>query len=242
MTGKITPIREVIEADPATVNRWLANDEAILIDVRETSEYEQEHIPGSVLVPLSVFEPDLFPRIPAKKVVFHCAIGKRSAAAGKQLLKAGHTQAINLSGGIKAWKEGGFATEVQFVPPAEIQELPRLSTLGDLFDARLTGGKADETNLPHPHPGVVLQEKFLAPLGLTQASLARAVHVSARRINEIIRGRRSISVDTAMRFARYFSTSEEFWLRLQMEFDLEAARRVSGRRIKREVHSRKAAA
>ena len=66
---------DVPEADARTVRRWLKAGEIVLVDVRETSEYEQEHIPGSVLCPLSVFDSDLFAKIPDKMVVLHCAIG-----------------------------------------------------------------------------------------------------------------------------------------------------------------------
>ncbi|NQU56784.1 MAG: rhodanese-like domain-containing protein, partial [Rhodospirillales bacterium] len=69
---------ELEEADVETVARWLANGEALLVDVRETSEFEQEHIPGAMLVPLSMLDADTFPRITIKKLVLHCAIGKRS--------------------------------------------------------------------------------------------------------------------------------------------------------------------
>ena len=81
------PAHTAIEVDADTVNSWLDGQQAVLVDVRETTEYEQEHIPGSVLVPLSVLDPERFPWITAKKLVFHCAVGKRSAAAAKQLMK-----------------------------------------------------------------------------------------------------------------------------------------------------------
>ena len=76
----IQPSFSAIEVDANTVDGWLEGQQAVLVDVRETTEYEQEHIPGSVLVPLSVFDPERFPWITNKKLVFHCAVGKRSAA------------------------------------------------------------------------------------------------------------------------------------------------------------------
>ena len=71
------------------------------------------------------------------------------------------------------------------------------------------------------HPGEVLSEEFLRPLGLSQYRLAKDVHVPARRINEIVQGKRSISADTALRLSRYFGTSARFWLNLQAQYDLD---------------------
>lgn len=74
------------------------------------------------------------------------------------------------------------------------------------------------------HPGEVLQEEYLGPLGVTQHGLAVAIGVPPRRINEIVHGKRRISADTALRLARYFATSERFWLNLQGRHDLEVQR------------------
>jgi antitoxin HigA-1 len=71
------------------------------------------------------------------------------------------------------------------------------------------------------HPGEILLEEFLEPLGVSQYQLAKAVSVPARRINEIVHGQRRISADTALRLARYFGTSERFWINLQARYDLE---------------------
>ena len=74
----------------------------------------------------------------------------------------------------------------------------------------------------HPiHPGEVLHEEFLKPFELTQYRLAKEIHVPARRINEIVQGKRAISADTALRLSRYFGTSAKFWLNLQAQYDLE---------------------
>lgn len=89
--------------------------------------------------------------------------------------------------------------------------------------------------LPNVHPGEVLLEKFLKPLGLTQNRLARGIHVPPRRINEIVLGKRSLTPDTALRLARYFGTSNRFWLGLQMDFDLEETQRQVGERIERQI-------
>ena len=89
--------------------------------------------------------------------------------------------------------------------------------------------------LPNVHPGEVLLEEFLKPLGISQNKLARETKVPPRRVNEIVLGKRSITPDTALRFARYFGTSEKFWLGLQMDFDLEEARNRLSAVIDREV-------
>ena len=89
--------------------------------------------------------------------------------------------------------------------------------------------------LPNVHPGEVLLEEFLKPMGLSQNRLARDLRVPPRRINEIVLGKRSISPDTALRLARYFGTSERFWLGLQMDHDLEEVRAALGEVIEREV-------
>ncbi|MEM1096568.1 MAG: HigA family addiction module antitoxin [Bacteroidota bacterium] len=77
--------------------------------------------------------------------------------------------------------------------------------------------------MPPVHPGEVLGEEFLQPLGLTARALALAIRVPANRITEIVRGRRGISADTALRLARYFGTSTAFWLNLQSGYDLQVA-------------------
>ena len=92
-----------------------------------------------------------------------------------------------------------------------------------------------EEILPPVHPGEVLLEDFMKPLGLSQYRLAKDIGVSAIRISQIVNGKRSITVDTAMRLARYFSTSAAVWLRLQVRYDLEVAERALRERIDREV-------
>ena len=90
-------------------------------------------------------------------------------------------------------------------------------------------------DLPNVHPGEVLLEEFLAPMELSQNRIAREIGVPPRRINEIVHGKRSVTADTALRLARYFGTSEQFWMGLQADYDLEEARRLLGRRLDREV-------
>lgn len=90
------------------------------------------------------------------------------------------------------------------------------------------------------HPGEILQEEFLKPLGISQYRLARAISVPPRRINEIVHGRRSITADTALRLARYFGTSERFWLNLQTRFELEVEKDRLGDRLQKEVTTHRA--
>lgn len=89
--------------------------------------------------------------------------------------------------------------------------------------------------LPNVHPGEVLLLEFLGPMGISQNRLARSLGVPPRRVNEIVLGKRAVTPDTALRLARYFGTSERFWLGLQMDFDLEEAHRLCGRKIERDV-------
>jgi addiction module HigA family antidote len=85
------------------------------------------------------------------------------------------------------------------------------------------------------HPGEILLEEFLVPLELTQYRLAKSLTVPARRINEIVHGTRGISADTALRLARFFGTSDRFWLNLQAAYDLDVERDRLGTRLQREV-------
>jgi antitoxin HigA-1 len=87
--------------------------------------------------------------------------------------------------------------------------------------------------LPNIHPGDVLLEEFLTPMGISQNALARAIGVSPRRINEIVLGKRAITADTALRLAHYFGTSEQFWMALQASYDLEEARKRLGSTLPR---------
>ena len=95
--------------------------------------------------------------------------------------------------------------------------------------------------LPNIHPGEVLLEEFLKPFGLSQDRLARYLRVPPRRVNEIVLGKRAVTADTAVRLARYFGTSETFWLGLQADYDLEEVRRRLGDRLEQEIVPRSAA-
>ena len=92
-----------------------------------------------------------------------------------------------------------------------------------------------EDRLPPIHPGEVLSEDFMKPLGLSQYRVAKDIGVPALRISQIVNGKRAITADTAMRLARYFGTSPDVWLRLQARYDLEVAELAYGDQISREV-------
>jgi antitoxin HigA-1 len=99
-----------------------------------------------------------------------------------------------------------------------------------------------EKRLPPIHPGEILAEEFLRPLGMSMNQLAIALRVPATRINAIIDGERSISADTALRLGRYFGISPEYWLNLQATYDLRVARRELEAQIERDVRPRGKAA
>ncbi len=89
--------------------------------------------------------------------------------------------------------------------------------------------------IPPIHPGEILKEEFLEPLGLSQYRVATDISVPPRRINEIVHGKRAISADTALRLARYFGTTDRFWLNLQTHYDLELQRDRLGKLLETEV-------
>ena len=87
------------------------------------------------------------------------------------------------------------------------------------------------------HPGEILIEEFLKPMGISQYRLAKDISVPPRRINEIVHGKRSISADTALRLGRFFGISAQFWLNLQTRFDLEIAKDLLAERLDKEVQA-----
>ena len=89
--------------------------------------------------------------------------------------------------------------------------------------------------MPPIHPGEILREEFLSPLGISQYRLAKDISVPPRRINEIVQGKRSITADTALRLSRYFGLSERFWLNLQSRYDLEVEKEKLDARLAKEV-------
>lgn len=204
--------------DASTVRAGLEAKEILLVDVREVREFEAEHIPGALLLPLSGFDAEMFPRLPGKRVVLHCAIGKRSEAAGKMLIKQGFSEVFHMEGGLKAWKEAGFETEQQPVA-AEPAAVPLFSC---------------------PPPGRVLEQEFLAPLGLSPAVLAQKISVSEGTIRSLLQGDLRVDAELSLRLSRYFSTAADFWVQLQLAHDIERARHALGERIRLEIRPRAA--
>jgi addiction module HigA family antidote len=97
-------------------------------------------------------------------------------------------------------------------------------------------------DFPPIHPGEILREEFLIPLGISQYRLAKEIHVPARRINEIVLEKRGISADTALRLGRYFGTTAQLWINLQARYDLEVARDAIADKLETEIKPLKRAA
>ncbi len=100
------------EVTPETVNQWLGDGDAVLVDVREAEELVQARLEGAVHVPMSAFDPDAIPTDTGKKVVFICALGQRSEQVGKYVVAEGIlAEAYNMAGGLEAWAEAGLPLE-----------------------------------------------------------------------------------------------------------------------------------
>ena len=211
--------KTVQSADAKTVKEWYDRNEILLVDVRETSEFELEHIAGALLLPMSKFDPEIFPVIPGKKVVLHCAIGKRSEAAGKMLLGEGHPGAIHLTGGLDAWKAAGFPTEVQILPPVK---------------------KPTQPVFLCPPPGSILAKEYLTPLKITAADLSENIGISLNATDALLKGETPVGVELSLRLARYFSTAPDFWVHLQLDHDMEQARHKLGEEIRQKITPRTA--
>jgi addiction module HigA family antidote len=217
MTEKVS--RTVQAAEVRLIKEWLDRNEILLVDVRETSEYDLEHIAGALLLPLSSFDPEVFPSLPGKKIVLHCAVGKRSEAAGKMLLNEGHADVIHMTGGMDAWKAAGYATEVQILPPGE-------------------AAKAEEPHFLCPPPGEILLNEYMKPLGISPLDLAKSIGVLEGAVANLLSGDRVVGVEMSLRLARYFSTAGDFWVQLQLEHDLEQARHSLGEQIRKDIAPR----
>lgn len=100
---------------------------------------------------------------------------------------------------------------------------------------------AKSRRLPPVHPGEILKEDLMVPFELSINRIARDLRVPVTRMSEIVNGRRSITADTALRLARYFAMTPEFWMKLQAAYDLDVVTRASADQIKRDVHPREAA-
>jgi rhodanese-related sulfurtransferase len=110
--------KKVQAVDAPTLKQWLDERAVVLLDVREAAEHAGEKIPGAVHAALSTFHPQQLPQ--DRKVVFHCQSGKRSAQAAQKLLDAGSSEAIHLQGGILAWKQAGYLTEINYKAPVSM--------------------------------------------------------------------------------------------------------------------------
>ncbi len=199
-------LNDIAEVAPQQVQEWLQAGAVLLVDVREPREYEAEHIAGALLLPMSSLEAEYFPVLPGRRVVLHCAIGKRSAAAARMLAAAGHDVA-HMRGGLDAWKDAGLETEL----PLEEPQRPPL------------------------HPGQVLARDYLAPRGLDVAGLARATGLAEADLAALLAGRRAVDSDMSLRLARVFATEPGFWMLLQVDWDMaraesamEACQRAAG--------------
>jgi addiction module HigA family antidote len=124
--------------------------------------------------------------------------------------------------------------------------MSRLSTITDYWETGMVIKRSDLNSIdfsdidtgesiPEIHPGEILRCEFLEPLGMSVNALALALRVPAPRINDIVRGKRAISADTALRLERYFGASAQFWLNLQIAYDLRIATAAAGEQIEREI-------
>jgi antitoxin HigA-1 len=124
--------------------------------------------------------------------------------------------------------------------------MSRLSTITDYWETGMVIKRSEldnidfsdidtGDNIPEIHPGEILRSEFLEPLGMSVNALALALRVPAPRINDVVRGKRAISADTALRLERYFGASAQFWLNLQIAYDLRVATAEAGEQIEREI-------
>ncbi len=190
---------EIASVTPQQVRDWLEQGAVLLVDVREPREYEAEHVAGALLLPMSALDPDFFPVLPGRRVVLHCAIGKRSEAAARMLAAAGRAVA-HMEGGLEAWKEAGLETELPLEAPA-----PARAPL---------------------HPGRVLAEDYMAPGGMCVAALSRAGGIEGAALEAVIAGRRAVDSDMSLRLARVFATEPGFWMLVQVAYDMARAERA----------------
>ena len=182
---------------PEDVQTWLEAGEVLLVDVRETREYDAEHIAGALLLPLSSLDPDFFPVLPGRRVVLHCAIGKRSLAAAKMLRAAGHGDVMHMAGGLDAWKDAGLETELPVEEPAR----PK----------------------PVVHPGRVLEREYLDPRAMSLRALANRTGLAEAALAQLVAGRLSVDSEMSLALAKAFSTEPGFWMLLQVDYDMARA-------------------
>ena len=126
------------------------------------------------------------------------------------------------------------------INPGEVPPFREIGLCGNLqggtsYDQQKEKKMTKQKRLPPIHPGEILLEEFLEPMGISQYRLAKDIGVPPRRINEIVHGRRSISADTALRLSRYFGLSERFWMNLQTRYALEVEKDKLNDRLEHEV-------
>jgi rhodanese-related sulfurtransferase len=119
MTTQTTPTQPQL-VDASTLKEWIERDTVLLVDVREPAEHAGEHIPGSILLPLSKFDPTQMPTDPDKTLVLYCRTSNRSQQAAQKLLAAGHLEVIHLSGGMGDWKQQGLPTNINKNAPISL--------------------------------------------------------------------------------------------------------------------------
>jgi rhodanese-related sulfurtransferase len=106
------PADQVFYVSPAQINEWRDADDAVLVDVREENEWQEAHIPGAILMPLSTFDPTQIPDPQGKHLVFHCRSGRRCGMAAEIAVNSGYTGVIKrMQGGFLAWEASGFESE-----------------------------------------------------------------------------------------------------------------------------------
>ena len=121
------------------------------------------------------------------------------------------------------------------------ERAPRKTSKSSIITSEVNAGMASKDRLPLIHPGEILREEFLVPLGMSAHELAMALRVPATRINDIVNEKRGITADTALRLSRYFGTTSRFWMNMQASYELEAAEDQLGKAVMRDVLPRTAA-
>jgi rhodanese-related sulfurtransferase len=146
MTTQNTPIqlKNTVEdrlklVDAPTLHEWIDRDTVLLVDVREPAEHAGEHIPGSILLPLSKFDPTQMPTASDKKLVFYCRTSNRSQQAAQKLLDAGHLEVTHLSGGMGDWKERGLPTKINKNAPISLMRQVQIVAGSLVFTGTMLG-------------------------------------------------------------------------------------------------------
>lgn len=135
----MTPETQLQFIDPVTLQQWIDKEEVQLIDVRETSEYAAEHIPGAKLLPLSQFQPEKVPWRRNTKVVLYCQSGNRSHQAARKIVNAEFSEFMQLEGGITAWKQLGFATKINKNAPISLMRQVQIVAGSLVFTGTILG-------------------------------------------------------------------------------------------------------